>query len=615
MRKDTESPGKGNNKLAKENSSAENSPRSESKRSLKSPEKQFFRRNKLKIGLSSRLDQAAEGPNLLPGKPIRPQADFALASAAYRRPILMVPQHLDIDIDSVDNLLALGEEHDEPANREANDNLVLPMDIDDGAGYNLPEINIVHQQVLPQAAADVHPIDIDRYAVANSPVVDIVQQQAQPAVVANVGEVLHFSTYAERNNPCPAFLEHPQKRGHKTIFTLLYTQGQRFLCADVNNERYWGKNPSHHQIVIQPQHEPRSQFYLSMGPADVKYPGTWVSAIVKTNDNQFYPLHIITKNTLGAVKTVVRYPNSIRDLFPAAQFPNCWPHGLAKECLIICADTPEQKRQLMKDYETFVTTVVSTKGELIANKEIPNFIVYCKGELSKLMTVQNSTQQTMAKFIIPDLRPFTAKQTQLLQIEIREVAARRGEIALQAFETVCSQFYSPAPLSHEIALTHFSLTQLRNFSGVLTQSRNRMIDLKAKLYAQYKGPQMKVPQLQNFDRAISNSIYDRSNIITKLENLAMRYIEYSTQLSNLFKLAPAPSIEDIEPIIYRKIQDLILTNNYDNVGFQERFSSGRALISWMLTREIRIPADNIESLADAIAEQMPRPEAEAIRVF
>jgi len=64
----------------------------------------------------------------------------------------------------------------------------------------------------------------------------------------------------------------------------------------------------------------------------------------------------------------------------------------------------------------------------------------------------------------------------------------------------------------------------------------------------------------------------------------MKYIEYSTQLSNLFKLAPSPNIEDVEQIIYGKIQDLMLTNNYDNAGFQEKFSSGRALISWMLTQ-------------------------------
>lgn len=515
----------------------------------------------------------------------------------------------------VENLLALGEEHVEPVYVEADDISALPMDIDEEARVGLPEINIVNQPAQLAAAADVQAIEIDRDAAGNVPVVNIVQQPAQPAVVANVVEVLHLSTYGHRNNPCPVFLADPKKREHKTIFSLLYAEGQRFLSADSSNVRYWGKNPSHHQIVIQPQQEPRNQFYLSKDPDDVKYPGTWVSAIVKTGDNQFYPLHIITKSTLGAVKTVVRYPNKIMNLFPAANFPNCWPQGLGKECLIICADTPEQKRQLMKDYETFVTTVVSGEGELIANQKIPNFRVYCKGQLSKLMTVQNSAQRTMSKFLIPDLRPFTAKQTQLLQIEIREVEARQDQLALQDFKTVCNLYFSPEPLSHELALTHFSLTQLRNFSGVLTQSRNRMIDLKAKLYRQYQGPQMQDLQLQSFDRIISKSIYDRTKIITKLDNLAMKYIEYSTQLSNLFKLAPSPNIEDVEQIIYGKIQDLMLTNHYDNVGFQEKFSSGRALISWMLTHKISIPADNLASLADTIAEHMPRPEAAAIRAF
>lgn len=556
-------------RTGKENTSTPNSPykreRGQEVDSLGSPDSKKNRPRRIGLSISNTVRSRKDDNS--GAAPVVAAEDFQIASSILRPP-QQEPEQI-IPMEDAENLLALAEDVVEP---EQN---------------NQP----------PQRQAEVVPV--------------LVPVPVNPAVVS------HFSTYQNSDIECPRFLSAAGNNAHKIIIEQLHANnGARFLSLNSRGGRCWNNYPSHEITFIQPKTDPHDQIYFPSSSKDIVYKGTWVSAVVREVTGEIYPLHIITKNTLGAVKYLMGYPAKIAKLFQHEEFITAWPRDMGKECLVICVDNVDQRRSLVRDYEQ----LVMNEGQN-AMQKVPNIRVYYRGELSELMTVEGCRQRNIfAVFAVakPNLLPYHEKKQSLLNIEEVEVKARQGALSLDDFNDVCQRFLNPAPVSHELALTHFSLTQVQEFCGVLIQSRERMINLKGKLYAQYKGPQIHDAEFQRFVTEINGTIAVRTGIISKLTALIGEYLEFSRRLSYLLKLAPVPTIANIQSVeenIYAEIRSLLEQSNVDAETIQSQFSTGKALCTWLLTKKINIPLNNPAELIHEMLEHFPRPENQMVRVF
>lgn len=408
-------------------------------------------------------------------------------------------------------------------------------------------------------------------------------------------------SYPHQDVACPPFLNQPVKRQHKNIFEILHRQGKRFLALNSQGGRYWGSYPSQQETFFQANIARHAQIFLPPVSKKTVYSGTWVSAVVKDQDDSVYPLHIITKNTLGAVKCLMTYPRRIQNIFSGEDFSTHWPHGLGRECVVVIVDTADQQHHIFRDYEA----LVNAEGRN-ALTTVPNLRVYYKGALSELITVADCRQGNLLNMMKPNIIPYAERKQILMNIERQAIKLGRGQVSKAAFKDACLEFFSPAHLSHELALAHFSLTQLRQFYGVLSQSRDRLIELKCAIVSRYKGIQMGDPDLKQFLVGMDKSIQDRTRTIRKLRELDWQYTHYAKRLVRLFELAPNLSIEQIEEQIYHRVQEEIHRRGEEGLNFEAEFTSGKALVARLLTRRVPTPMNNPQLVIDAIVEQLPR---------
>lgn len=455
--------------------------------------------------------------------------------------------------------------------------------------------------------ANVQVPDLEIFQLPGFAFVGNIQENVAPQQAVNS----YLNSYPDRDIECPAFLNDPKYRQHKDIFEQLNRMGARFLCKNPQGIRSWGRYPTHEKTFFQPMSNPVHQIYFPSSPKDIVYHGTWVSVVNKEPNGKIYPLHIITKNTLGAVNNLLAYSKRIRKIFAKEEFPTHWPHGLEKECVIVIVDNPEQEQKIFSDFEA----LVNREGRY-ALATVPNLRVYCKGILSDLKTATNCIQRNLINMVRPNLLPYAERLQVLIMLEVREINARKGRLTRKTFNGVCAQFFGPAPLSHELALTHFSLTELRNFYGVLTQSRIRMIELKGRLVSHYKGAQMEDPTLTEFLAEMDNLIRFRTQTINKLAALDQSYVQYSERLSALFQLGQNLSTVEIENLIYQRVQEEILISDVPILGIDTHFATGKELIAWLLTHQIPVPEHNAQELITSIVERLPQDNIFAqIRVF
>jgi hypothetical protein len=518
------------------------------------------------------------------------RGDFQKASEIYqpprKEPTVMVINELDLELDEfVEESAAINNDQGIPQGG-FNNSISLGESVADAEAFDSEALFSQSQFSLGGWAAEPK-------AVASEVLLPQSQFSLPEVELSGVfAQESYLLSYENRDRDCPKFLDSPQNREHRDIFEKLYVQGARFLSKSATNGRYWGQYPSHEKTFFQPMEEPSRQIYFPLSPKDISYTGTWVSAVVKDADETVYPLHIITKGTLGAAENLIGYPARINKIFQGPEFNNSWPEGLGKECIIVCVDTKAQRDRLFQDYESLVLT----KAEQ-AQKTVPNIRVYCREgrSLSEIKKVESCKQRSLLNMMQPNqapmkpnLTPYVKQWQKLLLIEQHEINIRQGQVRKADFEQACQQFFSPAPLSHELAMTHFSLTGLRLFSGILFQSRKRIIDLKGKLVAQFRGQQMRDEKLQEVLKQIDQSILTRTQAIEKLQNLANEYIAISQRLATMFRLDPMASIDKIEEEIYDAIQSRMNYPGIEESNFQNQFPSGKTLIAWLLTQNIAV---------------------------
>ncbi len=407
-----------------------------------------------------------------------------------------------------------------------------------------------------------------------------------PVQQAPVAERLHLSVYENRDYPCAEFLTRPINTKKKILLELLYKEGARFLCADNRGQRYWGIYPSHEEIVIQGMLNPYNQFYLYRLLTDHRYYPTWVSAVVKDRNGEFSPVHIVSKSSLGSVKNMISYPTKIMKQFSSDKFVRRWPDGLGKQCLIITVDSEQQKRHLIAEYESFVAKLGAETDDLL-----PSFRIFYNGTLSEVINARRVRQQSILDFVEvqpePNVYPYVKRRLELLNLE-KELLNNcvKGGLSQHDFNRACDLFISPAILSHEVALAYFTLSQIIKYTGVRIGSRQRLIDLKGKIYAKYANtPAFNDQRVTTLLQMMDQSILARTNSINKLIDLRI----YVLRLCSIFSVDHNDA--KMEYFVFNRLAAVMKSRGHENIQLQETFQSCSQLIVWMLKKNINLTVE------------------------
>ena len=126
---------------------------------------------------------------------------------------------------------------------------------------------------------------------------------------------------------------------------------------------------------------------------------------------------------------------------------------------------------------------------------------------------------------------------------------------------------------------------------------------------------MRDADVQQFMGLMNSSIAERTRIVTQLNVLIEQYLAYSRCLSDLFNLGAHPDIQQVEGAIYGNIQNLLRDRGVEETIIQAQFPSGKAIITWMLTKKITVPAQHSATLIDEMLEHLPRSELQSLRVY
>lgn len=446
-------------------------------------------------------------------------------------------------------------------------------------------------QVNPVAAAPPpQPIHV-------APVVAVAPVQL--AVVAQPAPPVNYLTQLNTlNYDCPGFLNRGDQRDNKRVFEILHEQGGHFLCKRGINNRHWSQYPNHQRVHIQPRDDVTKQIQFPLSPKDITFHGTYVSAIMRDRHGAFYPVHLITKNTLGATNNIIGYPKKIRTLFNGN-----WASGLGRECLIIKVDKESQKRTIIRDYEG----LVNQHGNR-ANHTLPNIRVFYKSQinqrhyLTKMFTPENCGQQNLLTYGF-QVAPNQAAQNQVAPNMVVYAqalrASQRAEIdSLKVlypaamgtiqFRQACAPFFQPNLLTCEMALAQFTINEAEQFSQLIVQSRNTFIDLKGRVFGNYKGADFRHQNVQLFVQHIDLVIRTRTQIIETLRTMTQNYRNYLQVLTGLLNCTYQPNnISAMENVIYAELNNIIY-HTRPNINLKDHFQSGRALISWMVTSGIEV---------------------------
>lgn len=434
--------------------------------------------------------------------------------------------------------------------------------LDDELVDNRDEVEPGLHQAIPQSLAHASPAPLQQAAVA---------------------ERLHLSVYENRDYPCAEFLTRPINTKKKTLFEILYKEGTRFLCADNRGHRYWGIYPSHEEIVIQGMLKPYNQFYLYRLPTDSRYYPTWVSAVVKDKNGEFWPLHIVSKSYLGSVKNMISYPRKIITQFPADKFLRQWPEGLGKQCLIITVDSDKQKRDLIAEFENFVLQLGHECDDLL-----PSFRIFCNGTLSEVIIARSYRQQSIVNFVEPQPEPnvylYAKRRLEILKLE-NELLNNcvKGGLSQHDFNRACNLFIGPAILSNEVALAYFTLSQIIRYTGVRIESRKRLIDLRGKICAKYQGTAaFNDERVTTLLQMMDQSILVRTHSINKLNDLRI----YLLRLCSIFGVDHNDA--KMEYFVFNRLAAVMKSRGRENIELQDTFQSGSQLIVWMLKKNINL---------------------------